>query len=49
MDVEFGHVRGELAGTGVTLNETLRDEHVGDMEQYIRTVKERMRAIYNTE
>jgi hypothetical protein len=23
-----------------------QDEHVGDVEQYIRTVKERMRAIY---
>ena len=25
-----------------------RDEHVGDIERYIRTVKECMRAIYNT-
>ena len=33
---------------GVTLNETSQDEHVGDIERYIRTVKERMRAIYNT-
>ena len=48
MDGEFGHLRGELAGMGVTLNETSRDEHVGDIERYIRTVKERMRAIYST-
>ena len=47
MDGEFGHLRGELAGMGVTLNETSRDKHVGDIERYIRTVKERMRAIYN--
>ena len=48
MDGEFGHLRGALAGMGVTLNETSCDEHVGDIERYIRTVKERMRAIYNT-
>ena len=39
---------GGLAEIGITLNETSRDEHVGDIERYIRTVKERMRAIYNT-
>ena len=48
MDGEFGHLRGELASMGATLNETSRDEHMGDIERYIRTVKERIRAIYNT-
>ena len=48
MDGEFGHLRGELADLGIALNETSRDEHVGDIERYIRTVKERMRAMYNT-
>ena len=48
MDGEFGHLRGELASLGVTLNEASRDEHVGEIERFIRTVKERMRAIYNT-
>ena len=48
MDGEFGHLRGELASMGVTLNETSRDEHVGEIEQFIRTIKEQMRAIYNT-
>ena len=48
MDGEFGHLRGKLADMGIALNETLHDEHVGDIERYIRTVKERMRAIYNT-
>ena len=32
----------------VKLNTTSRDEHVGDVERYIRTVKERMRGISNT-
>ena len=48
MDGEFVHLRGELASMGVTLNDTSRDEHVGDVERFIRTIKERMRAIYNT-
>ena len=48
MDGEFGHLRGELADMGIALNETSRDEHVGEIERYIRTVKERMRAVYNT-
>ena len=48
MDGEFAHLRGDLASMGVTLNDTSRDEHVGDVERYIRTIKERMRAIYNT-
>ena len=41
-------MRGGHAEIGITLNETSRDEHVGDIERYIRTVKEQMRAIYNT-
>ena len=48
MDGEFGHLRGELASMGVTLNETSRDEHVGDIKRYIWTVKEHIRAIFNT-
>ena len=48
MDGEFGHLRGELADMGIALNETSWDEHVGEIERYIRTVKERMRAVYNT-
>ena len=45
MDGEFGHLHGELAGIGVMLNETSQDEHVGDIERYIRTVKEHMQEI----
>ena len=48
MDGEFVPLHGGLAEIGVTLNETSRDEHVGDIEHYICTVKEQMRAIYNT-
>ena len=48
MDGEFVPLRGGLAELGLRLNETSRDEHVGDIERYIRTVKERMRATYNT-
>ena len=48
MDGEFVPFRGGLAELGLRLNETLRDEHVGDIERYICMVKERMQAIYNT-
>ena len=48
MDGEFVPLCGGLAELGLRLNETSRDEHVGDIERYIRTVKERMRATYNT-
>ena len=48
MDGEFVPLCSGLAELGLRLNETLRDEHVGDIEQYIRMVKEHMRAIYNT-
>jgi hypothetical protein len=33
---------------GITLNKTANDEHVGDIKRFIRTLKEQMRAIYNT-
>ena len=48
MDGEFEPLRGELAELGISLNTAAPDEHVGDIERYIRTIKERMRAIYNT-
>ena len=48
MDGEFVPPRRGLAEIGVTLNETSRDEHAGDIERYICTIKERMRSIYNT-
>jgi hypothetical protein len=48
MDGEFEVLRGELSDLGVALNVAAPDEHVGDIERYIRTIKERMRAMYNT-
>jgi hypothetical protein len=48
MDREFEPLRGMLAVYKVGLNTTSRDEHVGEIERYIRTLKERMRAAYNT-
>ena len=33
---------------GIPLNEMSRDEHMGDIERFIRTIKEWMHAIYNT-
>ena len=48
MDGEFGHLCGEIASMGVTLNKTLWDEHMGDIGRFIRTVKEWTQAIYNT-
>jgi hypothetical protein len=47
MDGNFEALRGNLADNGVILNTTARDEHVGNIERYICTVKERVRAIYN--
>jgi hypothetical protein len=48
MDGQFGCLEGDLMGMQVLLNKTGNDEHVGDIERYIRTVKERMRCRYNT-
>jgi hypothetical protein len=50
MDGEFEPLRGDLASESrhVTLNTTSNDEHVGDIERYIRTIKERVRSTYNS-
>lgn len=47
-DNEFSPMCGDLAVMQMELNEVGRDEHVPEVERYIRTVKERCRAIYNT-
>ena len=41
-------IREGVAAEGMTLNPTARDEHVGDIERFIRTIKERMRATHAT-
>jgi hypothetical protein len=39
MDGELEPMRGDLADLGIALNETARDEHVGDIERFICTLK----------
>ena len=48
MDGEFKKLRGDLADINIALSTTVRDDHVGDVEQYIQKIKERMQAVYNT-
>jgi len=44
-DGGFECVRDNLADMGITLNCASRNEHVPEVERYIRTIKERVRAI----
>ena len=48
MDGAFSGLHDMCNQLQVTLNTTSRDEHVGDVERYIRTIKERMQGISNT-
>ena len=48
MDGAFAGLHDVCNQLQVTLNTTSRDEHVGDVERYIRTIKERMRGVANT-
>jgi hypothetical protein len=47
MDGAFECLRDDLHEMQIMLNTTARDEHVGDIERFIRTVKERMRATFS--
>jgi hypothetical protein len=47
-DGEYECLRGDMASVQITLNTASNDEHVPDIERFIRTLKERTRAIYNT-
>jgi hypothetical protein len=47
-DKEFGSLQVPLAGLTIGLNVASDDEHVGTIERYIRTVKERTRSVWNT-
>jgi Reverse transcriptase (RNA-dependent DNA polymerase) len=47
-DGEFESLRADLADVGAQLNVTAEDEHVPEAERYVRTLKERARATYNT-
>jgi hypothetical protein len=46
-DGEFESLRAALADAHASLNITAEDEHVPEIERYIRTVKERTRCVYN--
>ena len=48
MDGAFAGLQDVCNQLQITLNTTSQDEHVGDVERYIRTVKECMRGISNT-
>ncbi len=48
MDGQFEPMRGSFSELGILLNTVSADEHVPDVERYIRTIKEHVRAIYNT-
>ena len=47
-DGQFAPIEPELNDMGLTPNLTSNDEHVGIIERYIRTLKERVRAEVNT-
>ena len=48
MDGEFKCIRHELGEEGIQVNISGREDHVGEVERYIRTVKERMRCVFNS-
>ena len=48
MDGAFAGLHDVYNQLQVTLNTTSRDEHVGDVERYICTIKECMRSVSNT-
>ena len=47
-DSSFECIRNWLSEIGIALNITSRNEHLPEVERYIRTIKEQMRAITNT-
>ena len=47
-DGDFEPARGKLSDMRITLHTVSRNEHVPVIERFIRTVKERVRAMYNT-
>ena len=47
-DFEFGYVRPTTAILGINLNTTSVSKHVGDIERFIRLLKERLRRLAST-
>jgi hypothetical protein len=46
LDGQFEPLRADLAGIDIGVNGVARDEHVPEIERYIRTTNERTRCIY---
>jgi hypothetical protein len=47
MKGQFESIRGDLAAMQIKLNTVSNDEHVPEVERYIRTIKVRARCAYN--
>ena len=47
-DNQFKSLRGDIADLGANINVVSRDEHVPEIERYIRAIKERVSATHNT-
>jgi hypothetical protein len=47
MDGQFECIRADLASMGIQLNVVSGGKHVPKVECYIRTIKERVRCIFN--
>ena len=46
-DNQFESLRGDIADLGANINVVSRDKHVPEIERYIHTIKERVRATHN--
>lgn len=47
LDGQFEHISGDLADIQVGIDTSGNNDHVPEVERYIRTVKERSRSTYN--
>ena len=47
-DNEFEQMRAQLMGSKMNLNVASNNGHVPEIERHIRTVKDRVRCMYNT-
>jgi hypothetical protein len=48
MDIQFQPIKGKVEGLHLDLNVLSEDEHVPEIERYIRTIKERVRGAQTT-
>ena len=46
-DNQFESLMGDIVDLGANINVVSRDDHVPNIEQYIHTIKERVRAKHN--